>query len=163
MTEVEVVEVDYKGQRIKVCSDGTIIGGRGKPLKQRLNEDGYFIVTVGRYPRTAIAVHRLVADSFIGYKPEGFQVNHIDGDKTNNNADNLEHISQQDNLRHAFVTGLRDTNMPAKAIQAINKEGFGYWFFSQGQAATYGFTQANVSQAIRGVRPTCKGFSWSFV
>lgn len=162
MSKILIVDLVYKEEIISVSSDGRVFGKRGEK-KQRLNADGYPTVTVGvPGKRTGKSVHRLMGVAFFDIENDQ-QINHKDGVKTNNNLDNLEAVSQQDNLRHAFVTGLRSTNMPAKSIQAINKQGFGYWFFSQGQAATFGFTQANVSQAIRGVRPTCKGFTWSFV
>ena len=52
-------------------------------------------------------IHSLVAEMFVnGYK-SGFVVNHRDGDKFNNNFENLEWISQQDNIIHSVETGLR--------------------------------------------------------
>src|SRR5690606_19120684 len=54
----------------------------------------------------AFGVHVLVAEAFIGPKPKGMTVNHIDGDKTNNHATNLEYLSVADNIRHAFAMGL---------------------------------------------------------
>lgn len=163
MTGVKVLIIDLKGQKLAVSEEGAVTGGRGQPLVQRLSPDGYPEVTAGRHGRGRVKVHNLVAMAFLGGRPEGFQVNHIDGNKENNKASNLEYVSQKENLRHAFVTGLRDGNMPAKSVQAVNDEGFGYWFFSQSEAGRYGFTQANVSQCVRGVRPTCKGFKWSVV
>ena len=44
-------------------------------------------------------VHRLVAEAFL--EGEG-EVNHIDGDRTNNKADNLEWTTHQQNVQHAF-------------------------------------------------------------
>ena len=51
--------------------------------------------------RTRINVHRLVSDAFIGDRPDGHQVNHIDGDKTNNRLENLEFVSNKENSWHA--------------------------------------------------------------
>jgi hypothetical protein len=80
-----------------------------KPIKriltQFLDKSGYSIVSIvgigGR-----VRVHNLVAAAFIGKKPFGVQVNHKDGIKGHNYPDNLEYISQKENLRHAFRTGL---------------------------------------------------------
>jgi hypothetical protein len=51
-------------------------------------------------------VARLVAITFLGNPPEGFTVNHKDGNRLNNNIDNLEWLSRGDNIRHGFATGL---------------------------------------------------------
>lgn len=51
-------------------------------------------------------VHRLVAETFISNKYNLPQVNHIDGDKTNNNVDNLEWVSNRENTQHGYDNGL---------------------------------------------------------
>jgi hypothetical protein len=51
-------------------------------------------------------VHHLVARAFIGPLPGGMGVNHIDGDKANNNVYNLEYCTQAQNMVHASETGL---------------------------------------------------------
>ena len=52
-------------------------------------------------------IHTLVAKIFCEGFQESLKVNHIDGDKFNNNFENLEWISQQDNIIHSVETGLR--------------------------------------------------------
>jgi hypothetical protein len=53
-------------------------------------------------------LHRLVAHFFC-YNPDRLpQVNHIDGDKANNNHDNLEWVTNLENNKHARKTGLID-------------------------------------------------------
>lgn len=54
-------------------------------------------------------VARLVAMTFHGQPPAGFTVNHKDGNRMNNNVDNLEWLSLRENIRHGFETGLYPT------------------------------------------------------
>jgi hypothetical protein len=51
-------------------------------------------------------VHILVAESFLGVRPDGYEVNHKDGDKLNNRADNLEYATPKENSQHAYRIGL---------------------------------------------------------
>lgn len=57
-------------------------------------------------------VARLIATTFLGIPPEGFTVNHKDGNRMNNALDNLEWLSLGDNIRHGFNTGLYSTQKP---------------------------------------------------
>lgn len=52
--------------------------------------------------RDWIRVHQLVAAAFIGPKPKGKEVNHKDGNKKNNRADNLEYCTRSENILHSY-------------------------------------------------------------
>lgn len=79
----------------------------GRLLSQSMNGTGYPKVSVCvRGKESTIAVHRLVAAAFIGECPSGHQVNHIDGNKTNNCQSNLEYVTPAWNTAHAVRLGL---------------------------------------------------------
>ena len=55
------------------------------------------------------AVHRVVAESFIPNPDNKREINHINGDKTDNRVENLEWVTRGENLCHAYKTGLKNT------------------------------------------------------
>lgn len=74
---------------------------------QRYKKTGYLYLTLGLPAgQTTFLVHRLVALTFLGPRPEGYEINHKDGFKLNNRANNLEYITYLDNLEHAWDNGL---------------------------------------------------------
>jgi len=80
----------------------------GRILRPFPDKDGYYyvVLTVPGERYTA-RIHRLVAESFLGLRPDGLQVNHKDGVKTNNCLENLEYVTQSENQLHAFRLGLQ--------------------------------------------------------
>lgn len=74
----------------------------GKPLKVENMEDGYCrIVLMKDGHKKRFMCHRLVAITFIPNPNNLPQVNHIDGNRSNNCVENLEWCTQSDNERHA--------------------------------------------------------------
>lgn len=110
---------------------------------------------------TNLIVHRLVAAAYHPNEQALSDVNHVDGDKSNNVPSNLEWCSRRQNLHHAMRTGLHAN--PERAVVGWNPDtGEGVWFISQSEANRHGFTQANVAHVIYGRRAKCKGFIWEF-
>lgn len=108
---------------------------KGRILKLTDNNNGYFQVCLsynGKYKYERI--HRLVAILFVENPLKLPKVNHIDGDKHNNRATNLEWCTQEQNVAHAISHGLQciGVNRPNSRlvekdvidIKAMIKEGF---------------------------------------
>lgn len=91
---------------------------------KRKHRNGYIRYTMNNKDHYA---HRLVAEYFIS-NPNGYkEVNHIDGNKTNNDVSNLEWCSRSMNNKHAFQTGLRQyselskmAHMPKYSRRVLN-------------------------------------------
>lgn len=79
-----------------------------KNLSDR-NSMGYYRVTLYRPIKKRFFVHRLVAYHFCNGYHSDYVVNHKDGNKQNNCANNLEWVTRSDNDLHAFQHGLRVT------------------------------------------------------
>ncbi len=93
-------------------------GGKGfykiktRLIKPAANEKGYKIVTLSKNGKhRTFKVHRLVASAFINNSENKPQVNHIDGNKLNNNSDNLEWCTNSENQLHSIRLGLRKSTV----------------------------------------------------
>lgn len=90
---------------------------KGKELKQIFNKKGYPEVRFRKKGTHTRLVHRLVANAFIPNIYNKPQVNHIDGNKLNNSANNLEWSTNSENQKHAYKLGLQ----PSKAGENNSK------------------------------------------
>ncbi len=142
----------YKNEILKVCIAGN---GYSQVLlcdnKKRINK----------------TIHRLVASSFIENKLNKPQVNHIDGNKQNNNVDNLEWCTRNENMKHAYKKGLSTT----KNKRAVNMYDFQGNFIkrfdsitSAGKHTKYSSKcgYPNIGECCRGKRNNAYGFIWRF-
>ncbi len=76
---------------------------RSRVLKPSVGKAGYPLVTFSvDNIQSSHNIHRLVARAFIPNESNKPQVNHKDGDKTNNRVDNLEWATCSENMKHAY-------------------------------------------------------------
>ena len=91
---------------------------KGKIIKQQKGHKGYLILSLCKdKKRKTFKVHRLVAQAFIPNLENKPQVNHINGDKTDNRIENLEWATNGENGLHAYKNGLRPN---VKSVICIN-------------------------------------------
>lgn len=136
-----------------------------KIMKPYLNKIGYYDVWI-RYNNTPKRkhqyIHRLVAAYFIG-DGKGKEVNHKDGNKTNNRVENLEYVTSSGNTEHAVKNKLLiPWNNPRKPIIAINLEtGEEIEFISISKAEVF-FNSRHISDVLKGKRNMVKGFTFRY-
>ena len=98
-------------------------GGGSRRVSGRILRPG---ISVGRYLSVALGQHRsrhvhsLVAEAFLGPRPTGHQVNHIDNDGLNNRLENLEYVTPAGNRMHALRTG-RAGKLRAEEVSEIRR------------------------------------------
>ena len=111
---IDNMETDYV-----IDSNGIITNTKtGKELKGTITQHGYQRIVlsingrkIGKY------LHRLVAIYFLNFDETSDKiVNHIDGNKLNNSVNNLEIISQRENLLHAYKNDLKISNQNKKCV-----------------------------------------------
>ena len=90
-------------------------------LKQRIDRAGYKTVRLSLKGKTATEyVHRLIGNTYLDNPNNRCCINHIDGDKLNNNLGNLEWSSHSENMKHAYQSGLV-TNLKSRYKPVIDK------------------------------------------
>lgn len=97
--------IEMLGDRYEIGDAGTFVsnfGGKRTVLKQRLNHKGYCeVYTCKNGIRQKHYMHRLVYIAHKGPIPEGRQIDHLNGVKTDNRISNLEPVTNRENqIRH---------------------------------------------------------------
>ncbi len=102
----------------QVSTEGRVMGLKGKCLKASPSNWGYPRVTlhIPGGSRWSVFVHRLVAMAFIPNPNSLPEVNHLDGDKLNPKLSNLEWVTHQGNMAHAWATGLSTRKRWGEAV-----------------------------------------------
>lgn len=100
MNEKELIESGI----IEVTENGNVfIKATGKEITPKNNGNGYLRIYIPKIKKRFL-LHRLVATAYVPNPDNKPQVNHIDGNKHNNSANNLEWCTNQENVSHFYET-----------------------------------------------------------
>lgn len=91
----------------------------GRLLKATDRGNGYLTVHINKRNRY---LHRIVAEAFIPNPENKPQVNHIDGNRSNDCVENLEWVSRLENAKHAKEVLKKDWCMIRHKVQMITKD-----------------------------------------
>lgn len=143
--------------------------GKVKVLKPAQSPDGYMKTVLlddeGKY--RSWTVHLFVMLAFVGEKPNGMEVNHKNGDKTDNRVENLEYVTHRYNVQHSFDNGFQkpprgEDNPNAKLtnedvveireyVKSQREQGIRY-YGRKSLAEKYGITESHVKDVVSGRR-----------
>ena len=167
-----IYEVSSLG-RVKSCertiirSNGREINFPDKIMKPSINHKGYEIIDLRENgKRSGGFVHRLVGEAFIENPYNKKQINHKNGIKTDNRVENLEWVTNQENMRHAYKSGIRNNDLIAKSnrkkVDQLTLEGHLIKTFDSIEDAIKSTDVNNISAVCRGVRNKAGGFKWRY-
>lgn len=108
-------------------------------------------------------IHRLVASAFLhDDNSEKNIVNHIDGNKLNNNLNNLEWVTLKENTKHAYDIGLNHTTM--RRVSQFDNDGNLVKIYESLKEAriSTGIDDAAISKVCKNTRRTAGGYVWKF-
>ena len=156
---------------------------KGTNIKPQINHKGYMAVILHKEGRPySRVIHRLVAEAFIDNPNKLPQVNHIDTIKTNNAVENLEWITNYDNMQHAIANGCYDNAFTERRLLAVKenlkkavesrKRQVSQYDRSGKFIRTYSSTReagmltgtcdSKITSVCRGKRKTTGGYIWKY-
>lgn len=151
-----------------VSRDGRFVHKKTQLLIKTQESNGYNRVTLGSKPKGnkhTYSVQRLVTRAYSGDPlSEKHQANHKDGNKQNNNIDNLEWLTQSGNILHSYETGLNNCRIPVCQYTVTGEKIATYKSLSDASKET-GITRRHISECCSKENSaiTAGGSIWRYI
>ena len=150
--------------------------GRIKKLKPSKTKTGYLRVWLydSKHKKHIRFVHRLTAEAFIPNPKNKSDVNHIDGNKQNNNVQNLEWTTRSENIKHAYRSLGKKPNCPninklgkesrvaIIVLQIKNTKVIAEFYGVREAARKTGFGIRSIYQCCNGRSKSAYGYQWQY-
>lgn len=172
MTHDEWKDVPGYEGLYQVSDEGRVVGtvrrgSSGNEIKSHIRRDGYrYVVLYKDAKGKNFALHRLVAMAFIPNPENKREVNHKNGDKTDNRVENLEWTTPKENTKHAFDSGLNNNRIRklSKPVIVLDREtGTTTRYPSIREASrVLGVCQATISRQCKRTTKWGESFRYSF-
>lgn len=149
-----------------ISDDGRVFSEMSGGFKKLfISREGYYRASLWKKGRGKnVSVHRLVALAFIPNPHNYPMINHIDGNKLNNNVSNLEWCTASMNGKHAFKMGL--SHPKTTRIRQLTADGvfIREWDSIKAACDAYGLNHANIATICGGKtnRKQTGGFRWEY-
>ena len=134
-------------------------------LKPYMDRGGYLLVGLcAGGKRKTLKVHRLVCEAFHDNPDNKLDVNHINENKTDNRACNLEWNTRRENLNHG-TRNERSAKALSKPIcqYTLDEKIVKTWASLTEVKRQTGFGQSHISEVANGNRKTAYGFIWKYI
>lgn len=139
-----------------VCGNGTVRNYKGKILKQFIDKQGRPEVILSKNGKGHNKLpHSLVAQAFIGKRPEGYHVCHINGDSQDNRLSNIRYDTVSQNAIDIYRYGSKKMKLSIEQVLEIRK------LYATGKykqielAEKFSISQNNISHIVN-----YKYFNW---
>jgi hypothetical protein len=166
----EVAILYVFGKTYIVLKNGQIFNFVGKKLKLSTHNNGYTVLSVsnGEKYKKNFYIHRFVAELFVPNPLNLPNVNHIDLDRSNNNADNLKWCTQEENVNYSVNLGSYKMKDKIKKVLQFNKNGslIKEWNRASEAAREFNCVEELIQQACQQKNMnkalTARGFIWIY-
>ena len=145
-----------------------ILNGKTRNLKLWQSANYYTVCLSKNCQRKTKAVHRLVADAFLDKPDNAEEVNHKDGNKLNNRVENLEWVTQKENMIHSIeVLGNNPFGKPPKKVKCIDPntgEVIAEYrsLLEAGKAMGNASARASITLVCQGYQASAYGYRWEY-
>lgn len=132
-------------------------------LSQSSQQDYKFVGLIINGKQKRMRVHRMVALTFIDNPDNKPYVNHINGNRSDNNVENLEWVTPSENTQHAVDTGLFKSGRKRAVIQYnLNGEQMATFESASEAARQTGGSQSKITMCCRRQRDSANDYQWRY-